>query len=73
MDAHQVAGLYEQSLNKNNCIFARLASETMEITYPHARIFVIVKGADCHSVAIDTDIIHLCWLSGGNIAFYCLK
>ena len=39
----------------------------------HARIFVIVKWADCHAVTVDTDAVHLCRLSGGNIAFYCFK
>lgn len=51
-----------------------LASETMEThIHFHARIFVIVEWADCHAVTVDTDAVHLCRLSGGNIAFYCFK
>ena len=64
----------EQSGNKVNCISVRLASETMEThIHFHARISVIVKWADCHAVTVDTDAVHLCRLSGGNIAFYCFK
>ena len=64
----------EQSGNKINCIPVRLASETMEThIHFHARISVIVEWADCHAVTVDTDAVHLCRLSGGNIAFYCFK
>ena len=64
----------EQSGNKINCIPVCLASETMEThIHFHARISVIVKWADCHAVTIDTDAVHLCRLSGGNIVFYCFK
>ena len=52
----------------------RLASETMEMhIHFHAQIFVIVEWADCHAVTVDTDAVHLCRLSGGNITFYCFK
>ena len=68
------AGQSEQTGNKINCISVRLASETMEThIHFHARISVIVKWADCHAVTIDTDAVHLCRLSGGNIVFYCFK
>ncbi len=35
----------------------------------HARIFVIVEWADCHAVTVDTDAVHLCRLSGGQVLF----
>lgn len=39
----------------------------------HARIFVIVEWANCHAVTVNTNAVHLCHLSGGNIVFYCFK
>ena len=66
---YRVSGWYQ-----NNGISICLASETMEThIHFHARIFVIVEWADCHAVTVDTDAVHLCRLSGGNIAFYCFK
>ena len=68
------AGQSEQTGNKINCISVRLTSKAMEThIHFHARIFVIVERADCHAVAVDMDAVHLCRLSGGNIAFYCFK
>ena len=72
--AASLLGSPNTSGNKINCISVRLASETMEThIHFHARISVIVKWADCHAVTIDTDAVHLCRLSGGNIVFYCFK
>lgn len=68
------AGQSEQTGNKINCISVRLASETMEtLVHLHAGILVIVKRADCHTMTVDPDAIHLCRLSGGNFTFYCFK
>ena len=64
----------EQAGNKINCIAVRLAGETMETLIDfHAGVAVIVERADRHAVTVDTDAVHLCRLSGGNIAFYCFK
>ena len=69
-----LAGQSKQAGNKINCISVRLASETMEtLVHLHARIFVIVKRADCHAVTVDRNAVQLCRLSGGDIAFYCFK
>lgn len=69
-----LAGQPKQAGNKINCISVRLASETMETHIQlHARIFVIVKRADCHAVTVDPNAVQLCRLSGGNFAFYCFK
>ena len=60
----------EQPGNKINGISVRLASETMEtLVHLHARILVIVKGADCHAMTADLNAIHLCRLSGGQVLF----
>ena len=68
------AGQTEQPGNKINCISVCLASEAVETLIDfHAWVLVIVKGADSHAVAINFDAVHLCRLSGGNIAFYCFK
>ena len=62
------AGQSEQTGNKINCISVRLAGETMEpLIHLHARIFVIVKRADCHAMTVDRNAIQLCRLSGGQI------
>ena len=64
------AGQSEQTGNKINCISVRLASETMEtLVHLHAGILVIVKWADCHTMTVDPDAIHLCRLSGGQVLF----
>ena len=69
-----LAGQPKQAGNKINCVPVRLASETMEaLVHLHARILVIVKRADCHSVTVDTDAVQLRRLSGGDIASYCFK
>ena len=69
-----LAGQSEQAGNKINCVPVRLASETMEtLVHLHARILVVVKRADCHAVTVDRNAVHLCRLSGGDIAFYCFK
>ena len=61
------AGQMEQPGNKIDCIAVCLASETMEtFVQLHARISVIVEGADRHAVPADPDSVHLCRLPGGN-------
>ena len=64
------AGQSKQPGSKINCISVRLASETMEaLVHLHAGILVIVKWADCHTMTVDPDAIHLCRLSGGQVLF----
>ena len=68
------AGQSEQAGNKINCISVRLTGKAMKTHIQlHARIFVIVKRADCHAVTADRNAVQLCRLSGGDIAFYCFK
>ena len=60
----------EQTGNKINGISVRLASETMEtLVHLHARIFVIVKWADRHTMTADLNAVQLCRLSGGQVLF----
>lgn len=64
------AGQSEQTGNKVNCVSVCLTSEAMEtLVHLHARIFVIVKRADCHAVTVDLNAVHLCRLSGGQVLF----
>ena len=68
------AGQSEQAGNKINCISVRLTGKAMKTHIQlHARIFVIVKRADCHAMTADRNAVHLCRLSGGDFAFYCFK
>ena len=68
------AGQSEQTGNKVNCVSVCLASEAMETLIDfHAWVLIIVKWADCHSVTVDLNAVHLSRLSGGNVGFYCFK
>ncbi len=64
----------KQTGNKINRISVSLASKAMKTLIDfHTWVLVIVERANCHSVTVDLDAVHLCRLSGGNIAFYCFK